>query len=287
MPATAATAAAEPAPALTASPVEAASPLTEHAALYNHIHLDALNAMSTDEHWTSRARALEIVKMRLIQSHMQTQSQTLTHAQTAAVHDEYWVPANLLSAACITSYVDMGISHVGDTHQRVAVSALACLKAIVEYRSDMALPKLAQLLVALFLRLSDIRPPVRDSANSLLNGIRLAYEPVSVVAALVPRILDIPERIRTAVVQFLAVTVPHCGSFFAHPPNTWAFLGRMSNVLGAGGSKPTTALLAAARRLLELTYNAAPTVVCSQLAALPLQQQRCVPCAMCLVLCAL
>ena len=65
------------------------------------------------------------------------------------------------------------------------------------------------------------------------------------MGALNPRILDLPERTKTAVVQFLCVVVPHCGRYFEEGKNMWAFLGRMACVLGALGTKPTPALLAA------------------------------------------
>ena len=60
--------------------------------------------------------------------------------------------------------------------------------------------------------------------------------------------------------QFLGATVPHCSKYFSQPQAAWAFLGRMANVLGGAGSKPSTMLLGTGRRLLELVYNTAPQV---------------------------
>ena len=115
---------------------------------------------------------------------------------------------------------------------------------------------------------------MRERANTLLNTIRMEFEPVALVGALNPRILDLPERTKTAVVQFLCVVVPHCGCYFEEGKNMWAFLGRMACVLGALGTKPTPALLAAGSRLLELSYNAAPAITIEQLSLLPLGQQN-------------
>ncbi len=77
---------------------------------------------------------------------------------------------------------------------------------------------------------------------------------------------------RAAVMQFMGVLAPHCASYFTVDRNTWVFLGRLAHMLGAGGTKPSTALLAAGRRLLELVYNSAPSAVCTQLGLLPLNQ---------------
>ena len=50
-------------------------------------------------------------------------------------------------------------------------------------------------------------------------------------------------------------------------------LGRMANVLGCAGTKPSVTLTVAGRKLLELVYKAVPSVLLVSLASLPLQQQ--------------
>ena len=84
-----------------------------------------------------------------------------------------------------------------------------------------------------------------------------SYEPAAILAALSPHLLSIPDRIKAAVFQFLTVIVPHCGTFFSQQKATFAFLGRLAQILGSSGSErsePSSALLGAGRRLLELVY---------------------------------
>ena len=125
-------------------------------------------------------------------------------------------------------------------------------------------------LPELFQKLLDQRPHIRQLANSLLNGIRVAYAPVSILAALSPRIVEVPDKVKTAVMQFLSVIVPHCIEYFNHPQHTIGFLSRISTILC---NKPSHTLQQASTKLLELVYNVSPTVICHQIALLPLQQQ--------------
>lgn len=185
-------------------------------------------------------------------------------------------PKGVLGAHLLTGYVDLALERLPDVHQRVALEALGALQLCVEGHAETPTMKvkLGPLLVALFHRLGDKRLPVRERANTLLNSVRLEFAPVAVVAALNPRIQDLPGRTKTAVMQFLCVTVPHCGVYFQEGKHTWAFLGRMAGVLGATSTKPSSSLLAAGSRLLELVYKAAPGVTLLQLSLLPLGQQE-------------
>ena len=63
-------------------------------------------------------------------------------------------------------------------------------------------------------------PKHRDQANVLLNTTRASYEPNAIIAALSPRIFDIPERMKTALMQYMGVIVPHCTAYFSVPINT-------------------------------------------------------------------
>ena len=225
------------------------------AAAYAHVTLDVLRTMVADKDWTSRAKCLTIMRLRL---------EEVSSSKGGGA-----------GGSAVEAYLGMAITCAGDVHQKVAAEALQVIAAIVESHCPFAVPKLGVLLVALFHRLSDRRQIVRTNANALLNSIRSAFEPVAIVAALSPKILDLPERIKSAVVQYLSITVPHCGTFFIVPQNTLAFLGRIACVLGASGSSPSAALLTSGRRLVEMVYNVAPMVVLSQLGVLPIEQQTC------------
>jgi hypothetical protein len=208
--------------------------------------------MADDSHWATRLEAFETILQRL----------------TAASEANDTPPT-----ATVESYAEISMTHLGDAHQKVATEALAVLTMCIVKFTAATSNKLGAILTALFQRLADRRAQIRDQANNLLNVSRSAYDPCAVAAALSPRILDIPERMKTALMQYLGVVIPHCGAFFSQPHNTWAFLGRVASVLGCGGSKPSATLTVAGRRVLELVYKTAPHVVLSQIATLPLQQQ--------------
>lgn len=86
--------------------------------------------------------------------------------------------------------------------------------------------------------------------------------------------LDVPDKAKAALLQFLGAVAPYCSLYFNQPPLARAFLGRLATILGAahaeGGplqhshshshSQAPTTLSVAGRRLLELVYNAAPQV---------------------------
>ena len=215
-----------------------------------------LRNMAEDSHWGTRLRCFEAVHQRL--------------QRAAALGDRGGE-----TQVSVELFLDLAAVHLGDAHQKVAGEVLGVLGICIEHFTALGASRLGSVLVALFHRLADRRQQVRDQSNLLLNAVRVSYDPVLVVGALSPRIPEIPERMKTAVMQFLGVVVPHCGSYFANPQNTWAFLGRMAAVLGGAGTKPSVTLVVAGRRLLELVYNTASTVVLGQIAAMPLQQQTC------------
>ena len=173
----------------------------------------------------------------------------------------------------IDSYVDMAVNHLGDQHQKVAMESLQVIHICIESFHPYCISKLGILLTSLFHRLADRRMPVRDQANVLLNSARVTFDPVSVISALSPKIIEVPDRMKTAVIQFLIIIAPHCSTYFSNPQNTWAFLGRMAHVLGCGSTAPSSTLIVAGKRLLELVYNTSPSTMLSQLAVIPLQQQ--------------
>lgn len=200
----------------------------------------------------------------------------------------------------LDSISDIITRHLNDSHHKVTVEAISALRFCIENFKDIFSSKLSSFLPELFQRLADSRPHIRDDANALLNTVRVKYDPNVVIAALSPRIVEVPDKIKTSVMQFLGVVAPHCVVFFSQPTNVNSFLGRISLVLGASGSKPSSSLLTASRRLLELVYKVNPQVryalfsvvlmrcmlyndvlfVCvqvilGQLSLLPLQQQLC------------
>jgi hypothetical protein len=259
--------------------------------------LPALRVMVSDPDWDTRLKALLEIKFRLGQclpagyvrngiyvgppkrSKSQGDSELLGQAP------------HRVGAETIEVFVDIAVAKIGDPHSRVSIAALDIVhlatvpvevarfdprnpgahEGFVVSKSGWvigpllnaasALSRMGQLLPNLFGRLADRRPAVRDKSNEVLNNIRASYDANLLVAALSPRLTEVSDRVRTAVVQFLLTIVPLCELFFASPSNTGAFLGRMAYILGsAGGPKPSTALALTSRRLLELVHKCCPQV---------------------------
>ena len=214
--------------------------------------VEILRNMTEDSNWESRLKGFEIISKQI--------------KKLISLEDKS-------NALVIETYVDMAVSHIGDQHQKVAIESLQVINKCIESFHSQCIPKLGSILTSLFHRLADRRMPVRDQANTLLNNARVTFDPVSIISALSPKIVEIPDRMKTAVIQFLVIIAPHCSPYFNSPQNAWAFLGRMANVLGCGSTPPSTTLTVAGKRLLELVYNTSPNTILSQLAVLPLQQQ--------------
>jgi hypothetical protein len=221
--------------------------------------LDALRTMLRDSLWSNKLKALEAMTGRLNRG---------IDAQKISKNADCG-----LTSSTIEAFVDLSNEHLGDAHHKVTAEAFVVLSLCVNSFSSMCIPKIGVFIPTLFQRLADRRAAVRDAANELLNSTRTAFDSVALITALSPKLPDIPERMKAAMMQYLGAIAPHCGAYFTCPQSAWAFLGRMASILGASGSKPSTSLLIAGRRLLELVYQTAPSVVCSQIAMLPLQQQ--------------
>ena len=215
--------------------------------------LEALKRMIDDSYWGTRMMALDSINSKLNKCKMLSDSSIANNV--------------------VEAYIEMALAHISDSHQKVATESLQVIRTCIESFIHPAIALLSNILTALFHRLADNRTPVRDQANAILNSVRSSCDAVTIITSLSPKITEIPERMKTAVMQYLVVIVPHCGAYFSQSSNSWAFLGRMANVLGSSGSKPSSNLMLAGKRLLELVYNTAPSVVCCQLASLPLQQQ--------------
>lgn len=218
----------------------------------NLYSIEAIRNMTEDSNWEGRLKGFDIISKNLKKLIILGEKPVQT---------------------IIDSYIDMAVNHLGDQHQKVAMESLQVIHISIESFHPYCISKLGILLTSLFHRLADRRMPVRDQANVLLNSARVTFDPVSIISALSPKIVEVPDRMKTAVIQFLVIIAPHCSTYFSNPQNVWAFLGRMAHVLGCGSTAPSTTLIVAGKRLLELVYNTSPSTILSQLAVMPLQQQ--------------
>jgi hypothetical protein len=203
---------------------------------------ETLRALLCSSEWSDRVRALETMNQRL---------QRAVDANEA------------LSSTVVESFLDLGVPVLGDPHHKVATEAMAVVHTCVTAFPDHVHCRLSPVTLAVFHRLGDRRQDLRDAANAVLNLLRAKVDPVSLMAAVAPRMVEVPDRMKTALMQFLSAVAPHCEEYFTQAAHTRTFLGRLAHILeGPGGVKPSATLTVAARRLLELVYRTTPTVRC-------------------------
>lgn len=169
--------------------------------------------------------------------------------------------------------IDILLSKFSDLHQKVVFEALSSVLAIVsKSRNPIIASKFSNLLPALFLKCNDIKLAIKSIAQEILDYLKENFDVVAMISVLVSRITEFPERVRLHVFQFLLSIVIKCQSYFEHSQNTYAFLGRMAQVLSSS-NKPSSSCLVAGKRLLELAYKTSPNILLSQISLLPFQQQ--------------
>ena len=206
---------------------------------------ETLRVMAEDSsQWTSRLKAFEAINERL---------------KRAVLTNE------ALNEMIIDSFIDISIPQIADPHHKVALEAISVLHACISsFSSLITNHRLGLILISLFQRLADRRQPIRDQSNAILNLIRTQIRPNLIFASLSPRMHEIPDRMKAALMQYLAAITPHCEEFFCQSQNTWAFLSRMAQIVGSSssssGSKPSVTVTVAGRRLLELVYKTSPKV---------------------------
>ena len=207
---------------------------------------ETLRVMAEDSQWTSRLKAFESINERL---------------QRAVLTNES------LNEIIIDSFIDISIPQIADPHHKVALEAISVLHACISSFSSLVTNhRLGLILISLFQRLADRRQLIRDQSNAILNLIRTQLRPNLIFASLSPRMHEIPDRMKAALMQYLAAITPHCEEFFSQSQNTWSFLSRMAQIIGgtssssSGGSKPSVTVTVAGRRLLELVYKTSPKV---------------------------
>ena len=168
----------------------------------------------------------------------------------------------------LEEFLDSCIHHLSDSHHKVVGTVGTALDTLCRSRPNPLIAhRLSLLLSTLLTRLGDRKPSVRTQANALLDMIRESYDAPHVIAALSPRMAELPERTRITLVQFLISVIPFCESYFNMHSNMSAFLNRLVIVLGLGvgtfannGQRASSALVIAGQRLLELLYNVSKDV---------------------------
>ncbi len=195
--------------------------------------------MLEDPHWDVRVKALEAMISRL---------QRAVDAQEA------------MESSVLDSFLDLSLPLLGDAHHKVAGDSLQVLQICIASFPLQVHSRMGAIMMALFHRLADRRQPIREAANGILNLLRTTTDPVLIMIALSPRMGEVPDRMKTALLQFMSAIAPHCEEYFAQSGHTKAFLSRMAHIVDGTGVKPSATLTAAARRLLELVFRTSPQV---------------------------
>lgn len=227
--------------------------------------IDAVRSLAEDTFWTTRLQAFEWLNSQL--------------REIACISEVSETRVNLLISTServtVDFCLDLAVSHLSDTHHKVALESFVTLDLCIGHFASAMEGKIGQFLLSLFARLSDRRQLVKDAAAVTLEKLKQSFSPELQVTALAPKLHEVSERTKAVVFSFMATLVPACADYFAQSQATFAFLNRLSCILsaGSGGAKPPTAVMLAGQKLLEAVYQVAPTVVCSQLAASPMQSQ--------------
>lgn len=203
------------------------------------VSLEGLKELAAHPIWSSRLRAIEFLQLRL------NSQDPISLSQTEA-------------------YVDLLLSLLNDPHHKIVSESINTIRLAVERYSSFTLAKVPYVLMALFPKTLDRHQAIKDSSIHTLEVIQKNVEPGMIMASIVPKIADIPERYRPVLLQYISVLVPHCEAYFGQPQFMYPFLNRMANILSPSGStKPTSNLIALGKRLLELVYNVTPQVTLS------------------------
>lgn len=154
---------------------------------------------------------------------------------------------------------DLIIKCLNDSHQRVSAEANVAIMTLSTTQNSLLASRLNILLPLLFNRLNDRKPIVRSQATEMLDSIRSAYDPCTLMSILSPRITEVPERTLISIIQFMITIAPLCSNYFSQSQNTGAFLNRMAIVISPT-RRPSSSLIICGQRLIDLVYKAATEV---------------------------
>ena len=168
----------------------------------------------------------------------------------------------------LEEFLDLCVQHMTDSHQKVVCAVTTALETLCRSQPNPLIShRMSVLLATLLSRLADRKASLRSQASTLLDMIRESYDAPHIVAALSPRMAELPERTRISVVQFLSSLVPFCENYFNIHLNMASFLNRLAIVLGQGGgafagsnNRASTSLIIAGQRVLELLYGVSKDV---------------------------
>ena len=152
--------------------------------------------------------------------------------------------------------LDLCIKSLADPHHKVTAQAHIAIENLCKIRNTLLISRLDTLLPALFTRMCECHPGSREKASDMVDLIREVQDPQTIMAALSPRLTELPKRTLTSALQLLVALVPACESYFSQPQNTGAFIHKLAMVLSpSNGERPSPSAVVAGEQLLELVHK--------------------------------
>ncbi|CAM9618525.1 unnamed protein product, partial [Choristocarpus tenellus] len=200
---------------------------------------EALVELAGSTHWSARVEALEGLTALVGEGDMGGEGRCAGGMEAGKGC------AVLESRTTVRHLEHVLVERVGDSHPKVAVTALQLLVTIMKLYPGPIVSHLPAVLSRVFPRLGDTKENVREAASRALDVSRAAYEPSQLCAMLCPRVMEMPAgNSREGLLEFLVAIIPHASGFLGNPGHLRAFVQRLAAALahssghglGAGGS---------------------------------------------------
>eukprot|EP00981_Chlorochromonas_danica_P002560 scaffold497_cov170-Ochromonas_danica.AAC.3 len=227
------------------------------------LSIQSLHKMTEDSSWSIRLKALEDISKRIEKAFIAMESLPSNH---------------------IDLYLSAAWKCQDDIQQKVATEAMKIIKLLLDMFSERCDHKINVLILHAFQQLNDRRNIIRETANEILTLLREKFPPLIVTKALVQVMTEVPERTKTAVMQYLGVLLPSIkltnksGTTDSDDYDSEALsifielFQKIADVLSSTQSKPSITLTAAGKRILVILYNSCPIIMASEIIRMKFQQ---------------
>jgi hypothetical protein len=164
-----------------------------------------------------------------------------------------------LEISQVEVFLVVGCQCSHDQHLKVAAEGVKIMQCLLEMASESCSSKLPTLLAHIFQVLDDRRASLREAATTLLTLCRRQYPAPTLINALILIVLDLPERTKTALMQFLGVLLSRQGQLL---PAELAMdlAGKLGDMVTVSQPKPTITFVAASKRVVVMIYKMYPEV---------------------------
>jgi hypothetical protein len=223
----------------------ATTPATPNSTVVSHekpfvFCAQSLIKMSEDNSWSVRLKALEEINKRI---------------------ERAFVNMENLSPQQIDTFLLIASKCHEDTQLKVASEAMKIIKLLLQMYSEKCEDKLNTLLLNAFQQLNDRRASIKDAANEILTLLREKFKPNLIIRPLIHVMMDVPERTKTAVMQYLGVLLPQTDATDEVVLSSLVeLMSKIADMLTLSQPKPSITLTAASKRIVNLLYKINPNV---------------------------